>query len=96
MSKEPTRQFLNQQLEKTADQQPMTVYCGLCPGWSAEGTAQEARAASEAHRVDKHPELVGKRTIVRKKRIFSQAMSADREAEIEEERRKRMRALGLV
>jgi len=93
---EVTMQYLRDQLEETANAQPMTVYCALCPRWKAAGTAAEARAASETHRQQEHPELLSKRKIVRKRRTFSQAMTADRAAEIEEERRKRMRALGLA
>jgi hypothetical protein len=92
---EPTMEFLLGSLQESANAQPMTVFCLHCPKWKATGTAQETRAASEAHRVEEHPELVG-RKVARKKRVFSQAMSAEREAQIEEERRQRMRALGIL
>jgi hypothetical protein len=88
-------QYLHDRLEENANSQPMTVYCVLCPKFEFEGTAAEARAASEAHREREHPELLTRRKIVRKKRMFSQAMTEEREAEIEEERRKRMRAFGI-
>ena len=91
-----TRQFLNDQLEKIDNAQPMTVYCALCPEWRAVGTASEARAAAEKHRAEEHPEILNKRKVVRKRRSFSQAMTEERQAEIEEERRKRMRALGIA
>lgn len=94
--KEPTRQFLRDQLEAMDNAQPMTVYCALCPEWRAEGTSAEARAAAEAHRAEEHPEIINKRKIVRKRRSFSQSMTEERQAEIEEERRKRMRALGIA
>lgn len=87
--------YLYDQLQQTADSQPMTVYCALCPEWRAEGTAEATRAASVAHRAEHHPELTNKRRIVRKRRSFSQSMTEEREEQIEEERRKRMRALGI-
>lgn len=96
MSREPTRQYLSEQLEATANSQPMTVYCNLCPEWKAEGTAEEAREASAAHRSALHPELANKKKVVRKRRAFSQALTVERKEEIEEERRKRMRALGIA
>lgn len=94
MSPEPNRAYMYAQLQAIDDAQPMTVYCVLCPKWKASGTAAVTRAASEAHRSKHHPELAGKRITV-KKRSFSSAMTAEREALIEEERRQRMRALGL-
>jgi len=93
---DPTRQYLQDQLEANANAQPMKVYCSLCPKWEVSGTVAETRAASEKHRAEEHPEIVNRRKVVRKRRMFSQAMTAEREAEIEEERRKRMRALGLA
>lgn len=95
MSSEVPIAYLNERLQQSADAQQMTVGCLLCPDWEVTGSASDARAASEAHRQDKHPELVG-RKVVRKKRVFSHAMSAEREAQIEEERRQRMRALGIA
>lgn len=92
---EPTMQYLNDQLEANANAQPLTVYCSLCPEWEFDGTTAEAQAEAAAHREREHPELLNRRKVVRKKRMFSQAMTQEREAEIEEERRKRMRALGL-
>jgi len=96
VSKEATRQYLTEQLEAMDNAQQMIVYCVHCPEWKAEGTALEARAAAEAHRTEEHPELRNSRKIVRKRRSFSQSMTEEREAEIEEERRKRMRALGIA
>lgn len=87
--------YLHEQLRASADRQPMTVYCALCPEWKAEGTAEETRKASVKHRSKKHPELTNKRRIVRKRSSFSQSMTAEREEQIEAERRKRMRTLGL-
>jgi hypothetical protein len=87
--------YMHARLQASADNQPMTVGCLLCPDWPGHtGTAEEARAASEAHREERHPELVG-RKVVRKRRVFSHAMSAEREAQIDEERRQRMRMLGI-
>lgn len=95
MATEPSRQYMYDQLQKIDDRQPMTVYCIHCPEWTATGTAKDTRKASEAHRTKTHPELKNGKTIARKKRMFSQAMTAEREAQIEEERRQRMRALGI-
>lgn len=95
MSVEPNRQYMYEQLQKMDDAAAMTVYCLLCPKWKATGTAAVTRAASEAHRVKHHPELAGKSKVKVKKRMWSQAMTAEREAQIEEERRQRMRALGI-
>lgn len=93
---DPTMAYMYDQLRASADSQPMKVYCALCPEFMAEGTAEETRAASAEHRSEAHPELTNKRRIVRKRRSFSQSMTEEREAEIEEERRKRMRALGMA
>ena len=41
-------------------------------------------------------DLVGKKRIVRRRRSFSASMTAERETQIEEERRQRMRALGIA
>lgn len=87
--------YLHDRLQKSADSQPMTVGCLLCPGWEVTDTAVVARAKAEEHRASHHPELVG-RKVVRKKRAFSHAMTAEREAQIDEERRQRMRALGIA
>lgn len=95
MKRPDTVEFLKAQLQETADEQPLVVYCALCPEFRAEGTAVEARAAAEAHRVKEHATLPKKPKVARKKRAFSTAMSKEREAEIDEERRQRMRALGL-
>jgi hypothetical protein len=91
---EGTIGFLSEYLQSDADAQPMTVYCSLCPKWEASGTAGETRAASQEHRAKKHPELARK-GVVRKRRQWSNAMTEEREAQIDEERRQRMRALGL-
>lgn len=95
-SVDPPASFLKESLQRNADAQPMTVYCILCPKWSATGTAGETRIASINHRTENHPELLNPRRIVRHKRVFSQKMTAEREAEIEEDRRQRMRALGIA
>jgi hypothetical protein len=94
---EPTKQYMKDRLQESADAQTMTVYCLLCPKWRATGTAAVTRAASEAHRTKNHPEIGTTKTkIVRRSRAFSTSMSAEREAEIEEERRQRMRTLGIA
>ena len=95
MSSDLPMAYLHERLQQSADAQEMKVGCLLCPDWEATGTASEARAAAEEHRADEHPELVG-RKVVRKRRAFSHAMTAEREAQIEEERRQRMRALGIA
>jgi len=91
-----TMQHLNEFLEKSANAAEMTVYCVFCPKWTATGTAAITRAASEAHRTKEHPELALKKKIVRKKRAFSTSLSKEREEQIEEERRQRMRSLGIT
>lgn len=92
---EPTFAYMHEKLQAMSDAQKMTVYCTLCPEWEASGTAKQAREAAETHRVEEHPELVRKKRVVRKRRSFSSAMTAEREAQIDEERRQRMRALGI-
>lgn len=94
-AKEPTRQEINERLQEIADAQPLTVYCRLCPEWEASGPALLARTQAELHRVNEHPELKTKKKITRRGRVWSQAMTEEREREIEEERRRRMRALGI-
>lgn len=95
MSSEPTREYLKERLQENANMQPMTVYCGFCPKWSESGTAEVTRALAEAHRLKEHPHIKVSKRIAKKGRAFSTAMSAEREAQIEEERRQRMRALGI-
>ena len=92
---EPTFAYMYDKLQTMSDAQQMIVYCALCPKWKASGTAKEARDKAENHRAEEHPELVSKKRVVRKRRSFSSAMTAEREAQIEEERRQRMRALGI-
>jgi hypothetical protein len=41
------------------DVQPSRVRCVFCPGWSAEGTAEEMRDLSLVHRSQFHPETLG-------------------------------------
>ena len=94
-SVDPPAHVLQDNLQANADAQPATSYCSLCPKWSATGTAKEAREAAEKHRREEHPELLARKKVVRRKRAFSQALSAEREAEIERERRQRMHELGI-
>lgn len=92
---EPGWGYMWDKLQKTADAQTMTVYCLRCPTWSVTGVAAVTRAAAIAHREKKHPETVNKERVKLKRRAFSKAMTEEREAEIDEERRQRMRALGI-
>lgn len=98
MANDPPFRYMHDRLQASADVQPMTVTCLLCPEWKGmiDAPAEIARAAAEAHRVEKHPELVGKKKVVRRRRSFSSSMTAEREAQIEEERRQRMRTLGIA
>lgn len=96
MADKTPMQTLNENLQESADAQPMSVYCVFCPKWRATGTAAETRAAAEQHRRDEHPETFSKKQkLIRRRRVFSQALTADRQAEIDEERRQRARLLGL-
>lgn len=95
MSVEPTMAYMYERLDAVSNAQQMTVYCTLCPKFKATGTAEETRALAEKHRQKVHPELVNKKRVVRKRRAFSTSMTAEREAQIDEERRQRMRSLGL-
>lgn len=97
MSNDPPFRLMHERLQASSDAQDMTVWCLLCPEWKGvKAPAAEARAAAEAHREEAHPELVGKKKVVRRRRSFSSSMTAEREAQIEEERRQRMRALGIA
>lgn len=96
---EPTMEYMREQLAKISDAQPMKVYCQLCPNRPVvgEGTAEQARLAAEQHRTAEHPDVADSKRVTRRRRgVFSQAMTAEREAQIEEERRQRMRALGQL
>jgi hypothetical protein len=95
MASDPPFAIMEERLQESADSQQMTAYCAFCPKWQADGTAGEARAAAEQHRKEEHPETFKKHT-VRRRRVFSQALTAEREAEIEEQRRQRMRSLGIA
>lgn len=97
MANDPPFRIMHERLQATSDEQEMTVSCLLCPEWKGvKAPAAEARAAAEAHRAELHPNMKGRSKIVRPRRSFSQAMTAEREAQIEEERRQRMRALGIA
>jgi hypothetical protein len=95
MSDDPTFGEMYARLQAMSDAQQMTVYCSLCPEFKVSGPSKKARAQAIAHRNKEHPELVAKARIVKKRRSFSSAMTAEREAQIDEERRQRMRALGI-
>lgn len=97
MSSDPPFSFVTQYLENHTKHQPMKIYCALCPEWpGASGTVAEMRALSEQHRSEEHPETFRKSRKLRGKRVFSQALTAERRDEIEEERRQRMRSLGIA
>lgn len=95
VSSEPSMDILNDYLKDNADAQPTTVYCHFCPEWSVEGTAAETRTAAEQHRREHHPEVLSRTRLVRKRRAFSQTLTQERKDEIDEERRQRMRSLGI-
>lgn len=95
MTTEPSLDLLRERLRENRDAQPLTARCALCPGWEASGTAAEARELALEHRRSIHPETIrpGRGHRVNKK--FSRHLTAEREQEINEERRVRIRALGL-
>jgi hypothetical protein len=92
---EPTVQYLKDYLQRRDDAQLMTVSCLFCPQWELTAPSQEARAAAASHIAKEHPQVVSRKRIVRRSRVFSQSMTREREEQIEEERRQRMRALGI-
>lgn len=94
--KESTREEIEERLRKMEEANPMVIYCRFCPKWKAVGTVKVTREKAEAHRLEKHPDLKISKRNVRRARAFSTAMTAEREAVIDEERRQRMRALGLT
>ena len=91
---EPSTSYLNQRLAESRDAQPMLGGCALCPEWQAEGTAKEVREAQARHRQERHPETFRRKSKSRKS-PYSRHMTAEREAEIEEDRKRRMRELGI-
>ena len=97
MANDPPFALMHERLQASANVQPMTVSCLLCPEWEGKKDvpAHEARAAAEAHRLEVHPERKTSK-VVRRRRSFSSSMTAEREAQIEEERRQRMRAMGIA
>jgi len=95
MRNDPTFGEMYERLQAMSDTQQLTVYCALCPDFEVSGPSREARAIAVAHRNKEHPELAAKTRIVKKRKSFSSAMTAEREAQIDEERRQRMRALGI-
>lgn len=78
------------------NRQEMTVSCRMCPEFRVTAPAVTAREAARKHRDDMHPELRDRKPVARKKRVFSQAMTKEREEQINEERRQRMRSLGIA
>lgn len=84
-------------LTNITNNHPMTVYCAFCPKWKASGTAEETRKKQEAHIKDKHPEKARPKAKTKKRRsAWSQKMSAEREDQIDEQRRQRMFLLGIT
>lgn len=92
---DPPVAYLTERLRAIADAQKMTVYCAHCPEWEFEGTAEAARAASATHRREEHPGVVSITRRVTRRRI-SERLSDEQKAEVEEERRRRLRAQGLL
>lgn len=86
---------LTERLQQSADQQPLIVRCQFCPDWTFVGTAEKSRTAQLKHREQQHPETLRTRRKQVTKKFAQKNMSAEREAEIHEERRQRMRSLGL-
>lgn len=76
-----------------ADAQPLLTACALC-GWSYQGDAAEARQKAAEHRSEAHPEI----RPTRRRRAaggFRQRLSDEDTAEIELERRRRARQIGI-
>ena len=92
---EPSFGFLKQNLQRNADAQPLVVSCAFCPGWTVSGSSKETRAAATDHRKQHHPETLRPKP-KRKASVFSRNLSAADEKRVEQERKQRMRALGLA
>lgn len=79
-------------------EQPATGSCVLCPKWRVAGTAREVAEFSKAHRELHHPDLKNSRR--RRKTmghllVFRQHMSEAEVDEVEVERQRRMKLLGI-
>ena len=80
-------------------QQPAKGGCLFCPDFRPEGTCQEVQDACNEHRARVHPELSKKK---RKRRptysgilVFSQNLTEDERAEVDQNRARRLRLLGI-
>jgi hypothetical protein len=86
---------VTERLQASSNRQPMVARCVLCPDWQQAGTAAEARAAQLEHRHEFHPETFRARAH-RPKRFAWRNLSREQEEQIEEERRERLRSLGMI
>jgi len=77
-------------------QQPAVGGCLFCPGWTAQGTVEEIEELSREHRTTVHPDLKSAR---RRPRAnlgrWRTHLREEDSLEVEEERRRRMRLLGI-
>jgi hypothetical protein len=81
--------------QESADVAPLLTRCVFC-GWIYLGTAAEGRNEAREHRLQAHPEVRAKRPITRSLSSFRQReLTAEQQADIDEERRKRAILLGL-
>lgn len=78
--------------------QPAVGRCLFCPEWSVTGTSEEVNGHLAEHRAQEHPETIGYRRRRRRgsgKLNFRQTLTDEQNDEIEAERRRRMRLLGI-
>ncbi len=92
---EPSFGYLKENLQKSADAQPLVVSCAFCPGWTVSGSSGETRAAATAHRKQHHPETLRPKP-KRKASVFSRSLTAADEKRIDRERQQRMREFGIA
>jgi len=79
---------------------PTVGGCMYCPRFKPKGTALQVKEACEQHRLEKHPELVGKKRYRRPHASpgvlsFRQFLTEDEGKEIDAVRAKRMKLLGI-
>lgn len=97
---ELTARELDEVHREWVDSLQMTVHCSFCPDWSATGTASEVRLVAREHRQTVHPEITiaprrRRRPPSNPARISNRALSEQERDDVESERQRRMRLLGI-
>jgi len=98
-SKSKTAREIDDEHRAWALANPAIGGCLFCPKFKPRGTGAEVKELNLRHLEEKHPELVKLRRRRRPRRTgiiaFRQSLTEDESAEIDENRAKRMKLLGI-